>query len=104
MLSIVHPPSRQLQPEFQAQFETWVAEFASFSRTSLNTLVLNGRRTAETTAPTPAGYVAGRSLSRLRDAHKGKPAIVVSAGPSLRKNKHLLKDPRERAVIGPVPT
>jgi hypothetical protein len=103
-LSIVHPPSRQLQPAFQAQFETWVAEFASFSRTSLNTLVLNGRQTAENIARNLGRYVSGPSLSRLRDAHKGKPAIVVSAGPSLRKNKHLLKDASERAVIVSVQT
>ena len=56
-----------------------MAEFASFSRTSLNTLVLNGRCTAENIARNLGRYVAGPSLSRLRDAHKGRPAIVVSA-------------------------
>jgi hypothetical protein len=40
----------------------------------------------------------------LRDAYKGRPAIIVSAGPSLRKNKHLLKDASERAVIVAVQT
>ncbi len=35
----------------------------------------------------------------LKDIFKGKPGIVVSAGPSLNKNMHLLKDLREKAVI-----
>jgi len=38
-------------------------------------------------------------LSQLKDLYKARPAIIVSAGPSLRKNKHLLKDARDRAVI-----
>src|SRR5690606_10154588 len=42
----------------------------------------------------------------LRDAATGKPAIVVSAGPSLRRNIDALKDPRvrERFVIIAVQT
>jgi hypothetical protein len=70
----------------------------------MNTLVLNGRCTAENISKNIGWYVASPSLSRLRDRHKGKPAIVVSAGPSLRKNKHLLKDASERAVIVAVQT
>jgi hypothetical protein len=40
--------------------------------------------------------------SRLEDLHnclKGKPAILVSAGPSLNKNIHLLKEIGDRALI-----
>ncbi|CAA9392274.1 MAG: Motility accessory factor [uncultured Phycisphaerae bacterium] len=102
--SLDHPPSRQLHPEFHRQLGAWAGEFASFGRTSMNTLVLNGRRTAENVARNLGWYVASPSVSRLRDRHKGKPAIVVSAGPSLRKNKHLLKDASERAVIVAVQT
>lgn len=103
-VSVQHPPSMQAHPEFHAQFQTWVEEFAAFGRTSLNTLVLNGRCTAENIAANLGWYVAGPSLSRLRDRHKGKPGIIVSAGPSLRKNKHMLKDASERAVIVAVQT
>src|SRR4029077_7104896 len=49
-------------------------------------------------------YVASPSLSRLKDHYSGKPAIIVSAGPSLRKNKHLLKDARGKSVIIAVQT
>lgn len=103
-MTLVHPPSRQLHPAFFDQFETWLAEFASFGRTSLNTLVLNGRRTAQNIARNLGWYAASPSIARLRNAHRGKPAIVVSAGPSLRKNKHLLKEASERAIIVAVQT
>jgi hypothetical protein len=43
-------------------------------------------------------------MGRLKDKHKGTPAIIVSAGPSLRKNKHLIKDAAGKAVIVAVQT
>ncbi len=38
------------------------------------------------------------------DRYKNRPAVIVSAGPSLRKNKHLLKGLREQAAIIAVQT
>jgi hypothetical protein len=102
--SVVHPPSMQVAGEFHQQVQTWLAEFASFSRTSLNTLVLNSRRTAENIARNIGWYVATPSLSRLENRHKGQPAIVVSAGPSLRKNIDQLKGLQDKAVIIAVQT
>jgi hypothetical protein len=101
---IEHAPSVSIAPEFHAQFRTWIAELRDYSRTAMNTLILNGRRTAENITRNIAWYVASPSLSRLEGRHKGKPAIVVSAGPSLRKNKHLLKEAAGRAVLIAVQT
>ena len=36
---------------------------------------------------------------RLKDLFKGRPAIIVSAGPSLEKNCHLLRKAKGRALI-----
>src|SRR5213075_2901172 len=102
--SVTHPPSIQLAGEFHRQVQTWLSEFASFSRTSLNTLVLNSRRTAENIARNIGRYVATPSLSRLENCHKGEPAVVVSAGPSLRKNIHLLQGLQDKAVLVAVQT
>ena len=101
---LAHPPSVALNPAFHAAAQGHVAAFASWSRTSINTLVQNGRRTAETVARNVARYVANPGVGRLKDAHKGRPAIVVSAGPSLRKNQHLLRRADGRAVIVAVQT
>jgi hypothetical protein len=102
--SIVHPPSLQAHELFHRQFQTWLSEFASFTKTSMNTLVLNSRRTAENVTRNIGWYVRSPSMSRLENRHKGKPAVIVSAGPSLRKNQHLLKELQGRAVIIAVQT
>jgi hypothetical protein len=101
---ISHPPSLQLAPEFFSQMETWIGELRDYSRTGLNTLILNGRRTAENITRNLGWYVASPGLSRLKERYKARPAIIVSAGPSLRKNKHLLKDAAGKAVIIAVQT
>ena len=101
---VAHPASLQLHGAFHRQMQTWIGEFAAYYRTSLNTLVLNGRRTAENISRNLAWYVATPGAKRLKDRYKGFPAVVVSAGPSLRKNKHLLKGLRDRAVLVAVQT
>ena len=102
--AVVHPASRQLQAEFHSQIESGLAEFAEFTRTGLNTLVLNGRRTAENIARNIGWYAQTPSLARLQNRYRGSPAIIVSAGPSLRKNKHLLKQASGKAVLIAVQT
>jgi hypothetical protein len=101
---ILHAPSQQVAGEFHAQMRQWVDEFAAYTKTSLATLVLNARKTATNVARNIGRYLAAPSLARLKDHHKHEPAVIVSAGPSLRKNKHLLKDLQGRAVIIAVQT
>lgn len=102
--SVVHGPSEQLHPSFHAQLRQWTDEFASFTRTSINTVLLNSTRTAENIARNVGWYAASPCISRLANRFAGRPAIIVSAGPSLRKNKHLLHEANGRAVIIAVQT
>ncbi|HWB53953.1 MAG TPA: 6-hydroxymethylpterin diphosphokinase MptE-like protein, partial [Tepidisphaeraceae bacterium] len=104
METVLHRPSVQLQGEFHEQIQTWLGEFRDYAKTSIQTLVLNGRRTAENISRNLAWYVKTPSIDRLKDRYKGQPAIIVSAGPSLRKNKHLLPAARESAVLIAVQT
>jgi hypothetical protein len=101
---VTHAPSLALHSEYFGEIQTWIAEFAAFSRTSLNTLVINGRRTAENVTRNLADYVATPGVEDLKDRYRGRPAIIVSAGPSLRKNKHLLEDAAGKAVFIAVQT
>ena len=101
---LVHPASLEVAPDFHQQMRQWIEEFASFSRTSLNTVVLNSRRTAENISRNLGWYAAAPGLGRLHNRHHKEPAIIVSAGPSLRKNKHLLAGLRDKAVIIAVQT
>lgn len=101
---LAHAPSLQRHPEFHEQMRGWLAEFASFCRTNMNTLVMNGRRTLENIARNVGWYAAAPSAGRLKDRFKNAPAVIVSAGPSLRKNKHLLMDMVGKAVVIAVQT
>ena len=102
--NVEHAPSLQVAPQFHSQMQLWCEEFKAFTKTSISTLVLNGRRTAENVSRNLPWYVACPSLSRLKDCYKGKPAVIVSAGPSLRKNKHLLPRVADKACIIAVQT
>jgi hypothetical protein len=101
---IEHAPSVQARPDFYASMQGWIDDFLAYCRTNMNTLVLNGKRTAENLARNIGWYAATPGLGRLAGRYKGMPAIIVSAGPSLRKNKHLLKGLENRAVIIAVQT
>jgi len=101
---ITHAPSLRLAPTFHQQLGQLIEEFKSYGKTTISTLVMNSKRTAENVAANLAWYVATPSVSRLKDHYKGSPAIIVSAGPSLRKNKHLLGDAQGKAVLIAVQT
>lgn len=102
--TVIHAPSQQAAESFHNQMRGWLDEFASFGRTSLNTLLLNSKRTAENVTRNIGWYAAAPGVQRLAGRHAGEPAIIVSAGPSLRKNKHLLPGLKGRAVLIAVQT
>lgn len=101
---LTHPPSQQLHGAFHAEIRRIIDEYAGFCQTSINTLVLNGRRTCENIARNLGWYAATPGIGDLKDKHAKQPAIIVSAGPSLRKNKHLLKEAQGKAVLVAVQT
>jgi hypothetical protein len=102
--NVVHLPSNEVAGDFHRQMQTWLDEYASFGKTSMNTVVLNSTKTAQNIAHNLPWYIATPDISRLADRHKGRPAVIVSAGPSLRKNKHLLLELRDKAVLIAVQT
>jgi len=101
---IPHPPSLQLHADFHRQAQAAMTDFLAFCHTSLNTLVLNSRRTCENIARNLSFYSAAPGINSLKNRHANQPAIIVSAGPSLRRNKHLLKDAQSHAVLIAVQT
>jgi hypothetical protein len=102
--TVIHGPSQRLHDEFFGDVQTWLGEFAAFCKTNMNTLLFNSEQTARNIAQNIGRYAATGSLGRLHERHRGKPAVIVSAGPSLGKNKHLLKGLDERAVLIAVQT
>ncbi|HEV8377585.1 MAG TPA: 6-hydroxymethylpterin diphosphokinase MptE-like protein [Tepidisphaeraceae bacterium] len=97
--SVMHGPSVQVQGEFHRTAAAMLEDVLAYCRTSINTLVLNGRRTCENIAANIPWYLGCGGINDLKNAHAGRPAIIVSAGPSLRKNMHLLRQARDKAII-----
>jgi hypothetical protein len=102
--NVVHAPSQQLAGPYHDQMRKWIADFDSFASTSLNTLLLNSTLTAQNISRNIGWYAASPGIARLHNRHKSEPAIIVSAGPSLRKNKHLLPGLKGNAVLIAVQT
>jgi hypothetical protein len=99
-----HGPSVQRRPEAFAELKQWCDEFLAFAKTTVNTVLFNSKRTVENVTRNLPWYAAAPGLERLRDCHRNEPAIIVSAGPSLRKNKHLLAQAKGKAAIIAVQT
>jgi hypothetical protein len=101
---VTHPPSQRLAGEFHAHMRALVTDFIAYSRMTLMTLVSNSRITCHNVAYNIAGYVTTPPIDILKDRFSGWPAIVVSAGPSLRKNIDQLAEAKGRAIICAVQT
>lgn len=99
-----HEPSIRRDPAFFAQAAARVADFVSLSRTNLATTIQHGRKTARNLCDNLQPYLHSGSLARLKDAFLGRPAIIVSAGPSLRKNIDQLHRAQGKAIIIAVQT
>lgn len=101
---VLHPPSQQAAGEFHARFRALVTDFVSYARMTLLTLVSNARITCKNIANNLGCYATTPSIGLLRDRFCGYPGIVVSAGPSLRKNIDHLPGAKGKAVICAVQT
>jgi hypothetical protein len=102
--TIEHAASVRRNEPFYAQVRLWLSEYASFCRTNMNTLVFNSEQTARNISKNIGWYAAASGINRLAGRYRGSPAVIVSAGPSLRKNKHLLKGLDQNAVLIAVQT
>ncbi len=83
-------------------FRAFAAEldaFASRQRTNVVTAVEHGRRTAINVAGNLHRYASGRGIGHLAGLFQGRPGILVSAGPSLRRNISRLRDARDRGFV-----
>ena len=92
MLLTSHPASVQVAGEFYSAFQKLITEFIAFTRTGFITLMLNNVATCRNIANNLGRYATTPPLDVLRDAYKGRPAVLVAAGPSLAKNMHLLHE------------
>lgn len=98
---IVHPSSRQRAGQEIARFNEAFTDTLAYCRTTIATALVNASRTCRNLVSNLPWYAAGATTNELKNAAKGKPAVLVAAGPSLVKNVDLLADPdvRRRVVV-----
>lgn len=101
---VQHPASERLSGEFQAEMRKLIADHIMYCRMCMVTLVANSRITNQNVSNNLPTFLATPPIDVLRDRFAGYPAIVVSAGPSLRQNIDQLAALKGRAVIIAVQT
>jgi hypothetical protein len=88
------------------QFEAAVTSVVRATRTAVVTTLIQSETTFRNLLMNADRYAACPGIDDLKDAASGRPAIVVAAGPSLRRNLDLLARPgvRDRFLIIAVQT
>lgn len=99
-----HQPSMRIAEKEHTRIITAIAEFVTFTRMSLLTLISNSRITCKNIAMNLGNYVATPPIDMLHERFAGDPAIVISAGPSLSRNIDQLAELKGRAVLCAVQT
>jgi hypothetical protein len=101
-----HPPSKARLGDKAERFGKSLAAAMRAVRTSIVTTLVHVDTTMRNLLGNIESYANAPGIDDLAGIAKGKPAIVVSAGPSLRRNIDLLSQPgvRDRVVIIAVQT
>ncbi|MDH4027509.1 MAG: DUF115 domain-containing protein [Nitrospirota bacterium] len=105
---IEHKPSVKLNPDRYENFFRRLKEEKNLVETGISTVIGRGKEFMDAFFTNIPSIMRRPGVLGLKDAFKGCKAIVVSAGPSLDKNVHLLKKLKGKAVIiatgGALPT
>lgn len=101
---VVHPPSQQFDRAGYQEILGAVTDYVAYAKTSLVTLVANARITCQNVCFNLPTMLATPPIDIVRNRFAGYPAIIIAAGPSLRRNLHLLSAARGRAVLIAVQT
>lgn len=101
-----HPPSKHRLGETANEFSTTLLNVVRSTRTHLITVLAHSGFTLRNILMNAGLYATHSGIESLKDSCKDRTAILISAGPSLERNLHLLDDPaiRKRAVIIAVQT
>ena len=103
-IGVGHAAGVARDPSFFAECRRVAAEFGQAIATDAATTLAHARKTSFNVAANLREYATTPGLGRLRNAYAGRPAILVAAGPSLRKNIETIKSAEGRAVVIAVQT
>jgi Tfp pilus assembly protein PilF len=96
---VKHLPSIRLNEDAYGRFQKRLDEQKLLTLSNVGTAVGLGKNVADNFMQNVPNILRKPGVTALKDTFKGRPAIVVAAGPSLEKNFHLLRKVRSKAVI-----
>jgi len=98
---LAHPASRRRLAETTGRFQSIFTDHVEAARTTFLTTLIRAVDTVRNLLYNIDHYVDGPGVAELAGVYEGRPAVVVSAGPSLSRNLHLLAEPgvSDRCVI-----
>jgi hypothetical protein len=96
---LAHTPSTALDPEYYQEARKAIRDFVLSGEITMRTQFNLARKSVLNEMRNLPRYVGCPSVAELREIYKGRPGVVVAAGPSLQKNIDQLPGARGRAVI-----
>jgi hypothetical protein len=96
---VAHRPSVRLNETAYAIFRERLEDEKRMSLANVGTAINLGKDFINAFLQNVPSILHNPGVVSLRDVFEGRPAIVVSAGPSLERNIHLLKEAKSRALI-----
>ena len=98
---VEHPPSRPRIGDATGRFSRTLVDLAATARTSTITSLAQSGTTIENQLSNLDHYACGAGIEDLAGIARGRLGVVVSAGPSLRRNLSVLAGPgvRDRCAI-----
>jgi hypothetical protein len=96
---IISTPTLALYKDFATQFVHVFGSIMSNQKLQLNTLDLHGEMTLRNSLLNLKHLNGNSYLSSYKDAYKGKSAILIAAGPSLKKQLPQLKEAQNTHIL-----
>lgn len=101
---LVHRPSVESSPDYYTDVHKGISDFITYGMQNVITTVSVAFLSKLNCLMNLPFYAFSPGVARYRDAYKGYPAIIVSAGPSLHRNVEELRNAGGKAVIIAVST
>ena len=96
---VVSTPTLALYKAFASQFVHVFGSVMTNQKMQINTLDLHGEMTLKNSLLNLKQINGNSYLSSYKDQFKGKPAVLIAAGPSLKKHLPLLKEVQDQYLL-----
>jgi len=96
---VVSTPTLALYKAFASQFVHVFGSVMTNQKMQINTLDLHGEMTLKNSLLNLKQINGNSYLSSYKDLFKGKPAILIAAGPSLKKQLPMLQQVQDRYIL-----